>query len=69
MNIYKDGKQIKDATVVYGIAGEPSLVRIKGDANDYDASAFTFEESKTVKKTKVGAKTVKKSGFLGRFKK
>ena len=60
MKVFQNGKEVKDATVVYGIAGEPSLVRIKGDANDYDAAAFTFEEAKTEKKTKVAPKTRKK---------
>ncbi len=54
MKVLRNGKEVKDASVVYDAAGNPTLVQIKGDANNYDAAAFTFEDVKTVKKTKQG---------------
>lgn len=62
MKITQNGKEVKNATVVYSaMTGEPSKVVVKGDI--YSASLFEFEDEKDSKKTKPATrKTVKKTG-------
>ena len=61
MKVFKDNKEVKDATVIFDTTGRPALVRIK-DVN-YLAEAFTFKEDKQVEKqsTTKNNKTVDKS--------
>lgn len=65
MKITKNGKEVKNATVVHNISGQPELVRV--DGVDYDASAFEFEQGETVKKTKPASTKTKKRGLKDRL--
>ena len=50
MKILQDGKEIKDAEVIYDTTGRPDSVRIKGIF--YDINAFELVDTKDVVKTK-----------------
>lgn len=50
MQIFKDGKEIKNAKVIYNAFGSPDTVRI--DGVHYAPSAFEFKEPKVEEKTK-----------------
>lgn len=60
MKVLRDGKEVKNASIVYSsVSGRPELVTV--DGVNYDPSAFTFEDAKSVKKTKEAPKTVNKT--------
>ena len=50
MKIYKDGKEVTEATVVYDKSGNPEFV-VHGGLRHL-AKFFTFTEDKPVKKTR-----------------
>lgn len=50
MKVYKDGKEVKNAKVLYYGNGTPYVVEI--DGTNYDPSAFEFKDSTDQKKTK-----------------
>lgn len=58
MKIFKDNKEVKDATIIYDGGGNTSFVQI--DGVNYDPSAFEIKEETTKKKTKVAPKTTNK---------
>lgn len=49
MKVLKDGKEVKDAQVVFDSAGRPVFVR--SDGVQYDAGAFEFRDSTPTEKT------------------
>jgi hypothetical protein len=53
MQVFRDGKEIKNATVIYSsVSGQPETVQI--DGVHYDAKVFEFKDSEPKKKTRVG---------------
>lgn len=50
MQVFKDGKEVKNGKVIYDAWGTPETVRI--DGIHYAASAFEFKEPKVETKTK-----------------
>lgn len=61
MKILRDGKEVKDAKVIYNAYGGIDVVQVEGVS--YDPKAFEFEEPKVQEKTKgseEGSKPAKK---------
>ncbi len=50
MKIYRDGKEVKDAEIIFDVKGRPAFVR--QDGVNYDTGAFEFEDTEGVEKTK-----------------
>lgn len=50
MKVLRDGKEIKDAVVIYDVAGRADSIRIKNTF--YDIKAFQLVEPKIEEKTK-----------------
>jgi len=50
MKIFRAGKEVKNASVIYTPAGMPSMVNV--DGVNMDLSAFELKDEKPVKKTK-----------------
>lgn len=60
MRIYRDGKEVKEATVVYsGMTGEPVRVVVKGET--FSATLFELKDEESKKRTKPAARTKKVS--------
>lgn len=54
MKVFKSGKEVKNASVVFNTSGVPVNVVVEGVT--YDASAYELKDEKSVKKTKVAPK-------------
>jgi hypothetical protein len=50
MKVYKDGKEVKGASVSYYATGTPSHVTV--DGVDYDPSAYELKDEEPTKKTR-----------------
>lgn len=61
MKIYRDGKEVSNATVVYSaMTGQPVKVVLKGET--FSASLFELKDEESKKQTKPAARTKKVSG-------
>lgn len=56
MKILLDGKEVKDATIVYDVTGRPDMITVKGVF--YDINAFELVDTVPVVKTKNVIKNV-----------
>lgn len=58
MKVFKDGKEVKEAKVVFDTSGNPAVVQMKGI--NYDPAAFEFKDEESKTKTKEAPKQTAK---------